>query len=155
MRVVRRTMAPVGDEQEQRAVAGVDQRIHVFGREQHNEEGGVFRSERSYGSFARTIPLPDGVITDRAEAKFENGVLEIIIPAPPEQVRRDLRVEIGARESNDGTRDDAGHRKSAAAGDRHEATPQGFGARASGDRNNPEQETAGRESDQPQTSSTT
>jgi len=62
--------------------------------EQHEEEGGVYRSERSYGSFYRSIPLPEGAMTDRAKATFSNGVLEITMPAPPEQVNRGRRLEI-------------------------------------------------------------
>jgi HSP20 family protein len=62
---------------------------------QHEEEReGVFRSERSYGRFYRAIPLPEGVIADQAKATFKNGVLEVTIPAPPEQARRGRRLEI-------------------------------------------------------------
>lgn len=63
-------------------------------REHEEEREGVYRSERSYGSFSRVIPLPEGTITDQAKASFEKGVLEITMPAPPEQVRRGRRVEI-------------------------------------------------------------
>jgi HSP20 family protein len=62
---------------------------------QHEEEReGLYRSERSYGSFYRSIPLPDGVIVDQAKATFKDGVLEITMPAPPEQARRGRRLEI-------------------------------------------------------------
>lgn len=62
---------------------------------QHEEEReGVLRSERSYGRFYRAIPLPEGVIADQAKATFKNGVLEVTIPAPPEQARRGRRLEI-------------------------------------------------------------
>ena len=63
-------------------------------REHQQERGGVFRSERSYGSFYRVIPLPEGAITDQAKATFKNGVLEIKLPAPPEQVSHGRRLEI-------------------------------------------------------------
>jgi HSP20 family protein len=63
-------------------------------REHEEEREGVYRSERTYGSFYRTIPLHEGVITDQAKATFKDGVLEITMPAPPEQVRRGRRVEI-------------------------------------------------------------
>lgn len=69
--------------------------IHGERRHEHEEErGGVYRSERSYGSFYRTVPLPEGAIADQAKASFTNGVLEITMPAPPEQVRRGRRLEI-------------------------------------------------------------
>jgi HSP20 family protein len=63
-------------------------------REHKEEREGVYRSERSYGSFSRVIPLPEGTMTDQAKATFKDGVLEITMPAPPEQVRRGRRLEI-------------------------------------------------------------
>jgi HSP20 family protein len=64
-------------------------------RYDHEEErDGVFRSERSYGSFSRVIPLPQGAIADSAKATFNNGVLEIVLQAPSLDVRRGRRVEI-------------------------------------------------------------
>jgi HSP20 family protein len=63
-------------------------------QEHQEEQEGVYRSERTYGSFLRSIPLPEGVIADQAKATFKDGVLEITMPAPPEQVRRGRRVEI-------------------------------------------------------------
>ncbi len=62
-------------------------------QEHETERAGVYRSERSYGSFCRTIPLPQGAMTDQAKATFRNGVLEITMPSPPEQTRG-RRLEI-------------------------------------------------------------
>lgn len=55
---------------------------------------GVFVSERSYGSFFRSIPLPEGVNADDINAKFSDGVLEITMPRPKEETRRGRRIEI-------------------------------------------------------------
>jgi len=63
-------------------------------QEHETDRGGVYRSERSYGSFHRTIPLPEGAMADQAKASFKDGVLEIRMPAPPEQVTRGRRLEI-------------------------------------------------------------
>jgi HSP20 family protein len=63
-------------------------------QEQETERAGIYRSERSYGSFCRTIALPEGAIADQAKATFKDGVLEIRMPAPPEQVTRGRRLEI-------------------------------------------------------------
>ncbi len=63
-------------------------------QEQESERGGIYRSERSYGSFLRTIPIPDGAMADQAKATFKDGVLEVRMPAPPEQVTRGRRLEI-------------------------------------------------------------
>jgi HSP20 family protein len=62
-------------------------------QEQQSEQGGVYRTERSYGSFYRTIELPDGAMTDQAKATFKDGVLEITMPAPPAHTRG-RRLEI-------------------------------------------------------------
>jgi len=64
-------------------------------RYEHEEErDGVFRSERSYGSFCRVVPLPDGAIVDSAKATFNNGVLEVVVQAPSFDVRRGRRIEV-------------------------------------------------------------
>jgi len=66
-------------------------------QEHETDREGVYRSERVYGSFYRTIPLPDGAITDQAKASFTDGVLEITMPAPPQSTRaRRLEITEGA-----------------------------------------------------------
>jgi HSP20 family protein len=62
-------------------------------REREEDQEGLYRSERSYGSFCRVIPLPQGAISDQAKATFRDGVLEITMPAPPHS--RGRRIEIG------------------------------------------------------------
>ncbi|MGC4084298.1 MAG: Hsp20/alpha crystallin family protein [Vicinamibacterales bacterium] len=37
-------------------------------------------TERSYGTFYRTVPLPDGVKAELAKASLHDGVLEITMP---------------------------------------------------------------------------
>jgi HSP20 family protein len=63
-------------------------------REREEEKAGVYRSERSYGSFCRVIALPQGAMTDRAKATFKDGVLEVTMPSPPESVSRGRKIEI-------------------------------------------------------------
>ncbi|HET9530704.1 MAG TPA: Hsp20/alpha crystallin family protein [Blastocatellia bacterium] len=76
-------------------------------RYEHEEnQGGVYRSERSYGSFRRLVPLPEGVNAENAEATFKNGVLEITMQAPQQQTRR-RQIEIqgeGGSEAQSQTR---------------------------------------------------
>jgi HSP20 family protein len=62
--------------------------------EQEEERDGYFRSEREYGQFYRTIPLPDGVIGESAKASFRDGVLEITMQAAPSEANRGRRLEI-------------------------------------------------------------
>jgi len=62
--------------------------------EQKEERDGFFRSERSYGSFFRAIPLPDGVSANECEARFSDGVLEISLAAPKLEGRKAKKIEI-------------------------------------------------------------
>jgi HSP20 family protein len=63
-----------------------------FEREEKNE--GVQRTERQYGLFYRSIPLPEGAKVEQAQAKFHNGVLEVTIPVPEQQSnRRSIPIE--------------------------------------------------------------
>ena len=51
--------------------------------------------ERSYGSFLRTIPLPFKADPDSVKADFDNGVLKVTIPKPPEAEQKSNRIPIG------------------------------------------------------------
>lgn len=61
-------------------------------REENNE--GYHLSERSYGSFFRSIPLPSGVDTDKANAEFKNGVLTVTLPKSQEAMSRVKKIEV-------------------------------------------------------------
>lgn len=63
-------------------------------QEQEEEREGWYRSERSYGSFYRSVPLPEGAIADSAKASFKDGVLEITLQAPPREVSRGRKVNV-------------------------------------------------------------
>ena len=69
--------------------------VHGERREEHQEEReGYYHTEREYGQFERVIPVPEGAITESAQASFKNGVLEITIQAPPAETRRGRRLDI-------------------------------------------------------------
>jgi len=62
--------------------------------EKEEKDKDFYRSERSYGRFFRQIPLPEGVKTDKANATFTNGVLEVKIPvAKTESQARKLEIK--------------------------------------------------------------
>jgi HSP20 family protein len=85
-----------GVKQEDVHVEVDDGALHIRAerRDEHQEKQSRFqRSEVMYGSFARTIPLPDGTDLDNVKACFTNGVLEITIPTPE---RRGRRIEIAS-----------------------------------------------------------
>jgi HSP20 family protein len=66
-------------------------------RREEREEGGEnqgYRSiERSYGSFYRTIPLPQKVNLDQLKAKMRDGVLEITVPLDESARARRIQIE--------------------------------------------------------------
>ena len=65
-------------------------------RDEHEDtRRGIRRFERSYGSFRRVIPLPPGANLENADARFENGVLQIEIPLQQTKSRR-LEVRSGS-----------------------------------------------------------
>jgi HSP20 family protein len=62
---------------------------------EHDERSeGVYRVERSFGSFSRAMTLPKDVDAKSISADFSDGVLEVRIPKPADP--KPHRVEIGA-----------------------------------------------------------
>jgi HSP20 family protein len=53
-----------------------------------------YRCERAYGSFYRTVPLPEGVKAEEVKATFADGVLEVSVPLPAKVEPRPTKVEI-------------------------------------------------------------
>jgi HSP20 family protein len=70
--------------------------------EHESRERGWYRIERSYGSFSRSLTLPDGVDPDSISAEFERGVLEVRIPKPEERKPRRVAIKAGAHDGNGG-----------------------------------------------------
>ena len=62
-------------------------------QENREEREGFIRSEVSYGTFYRTIPLPEGADENRVAATFRNGVLEITIPVSEREQGRKVQVQ--------------------------------------------------------------
>lgn len=63
-------------------------------REEIASQDRFFRFERRFGSFSRTIGLPQGVTEDGISAKSENGVLEVHVRKPEQPKPR--RIQIGS-----------------------------------------------------------
>jgi HSP20 family protein len=57
-------------------------------QERREDEEGFVRTERVYGQFFRSIPLPEGADPERVEAQFRNGVLEVTVPVSRREGRR-------------------------------------------------------------------
>ena len=80
--------------------------------EHEEKDGGVQRTERQYGLFYRSIPLPEGAELEHANARFQNGMLEVTIPVPQQKEnRRPIRIE-GQTKSSQASRSE-GQRQAA------------------------------------------
>jgi len=62
-------------------------------QEHEDKRDGFLRTERSYGTFYRAFPLPEGAEEDRIAASFKNGVLEISVPFSERERGRRIKVE--------------------------------------------------------------
>ncbi len=62
-------------------------------QEQQAEEKDYYCCERWSGSFFRSMTLPPGVDTNKIQATFKNGVLEIHIPKTREAIGRKIEVK--------------------------------------------------------------
>jgi len=63
-------------------------------KEAEVKEENYYRSERSYGSFARTLQLPTDVQADKVKASFKNGVLEVRLPKTEEAKTKAIKVKV-------------------------------------------------------------
>jgi len=70
--------------------------------EHEEKEGGIYRTERQYGHFFRSIPLPEGANVDQMKAKFENGLLEISVPVANPQQARQIPIESSSASTSRG-----------------------------------------------------
>jgi len=59
--------------------------LSISGARVAEETGQAQLVERPYGSFVRSLTLPQGVNSDSIEAGYQDGVLELRIPKPAEQ----------------------------------------------------------------------
>jgi HSP20 family protein len=62
--------------------------------EKKEERKGYYYNECQYGSFFRSIPLPEGSDPSNAKAEFRNGVLEVVMPGPKRPEKKGRAVEV-------------------------------------------------------------
>ena len=63
----------------------VDKTLTIAGernieKEKTDKDSGIYQQERSFGTFQRTVTLPDNVQKDKISAKYDLGVLTIELP---------------------------------------------------------------------------
>ena len=61
--------------------------------EEKVEKGNYIRQERRYGAFQRTVALPSALQADKAEAKYEDGILTLTIPKTESAKPKTIKVE--------------------------------------------------------------
>jgi HSP20 family protein len=64
--------------------------------EHEDQQEGYYRLERAFGTFSRSLTLPDGVDPDGVQAHFDRGVLEIRIPKPEQKKPKTVQITLGA-----------------------------------------------------------
>jgi HSP20 family protein len=62
--------------------------------EKEVKEKDYVRSERYYGSFHRSFSLPTGVDSQKVNASYKDGVLEITIPKREDAKSKQIKVEV-------------------------------------------------------------
>jgi HSP20 family protein len=65
--------------------------------EKEEKEKDYYRVERSYGSFTRSIPLPVEVDTDKVQATFRKGVLEITLPKSAKVIQETKKISVKSK----------------------------------------------------------
>ena len=69
--------------------------------EKEENSKGIYRLERRYGTFSRTIPLPDNCVeTEKIEASFKNGILTIKLPKAVDYKDNVKKIPILTSEKN-------------------------------------------------------
>jgi HSP20 family protein len=77
-------------------VSVTDRMLTVRGEkksEREEKEGDYHVTERSYGSFSRTVSLPATVDPDRAEASHKDGVVTITLPKTEKSKAKKIEVK--------------------------------------------------------------
>ena len=65
--------------------------------EERNTANGGSRFESGFGSFSRSIMLPDGVDEGDIQASYENGILEVVVPGVLELTEpKKIPIEVGS-----------------------------------------------------------
>jgi HSP20 family protein len=63
-------------------------------REKEVEEGRYYRFERRFGTFSRTIGLPQGVTDADVSAHYEHGVLKVHVRKPEQPKPRKIEIAV-------------------------------------------------------------
>lgn len=62
-------------------------------KEAEDEKAHVVMSERMYGTFSRTLSLPQSVDGNNVDATYNNGILKLTLPKTPDAKPRQIKVK--------------------------------------------------------------
>jgi HSP20 family protein len=72
-------------------------------RTEEVSEDRLYRFERRFGTFSRTIGLPQGVAEDQIKADYQDGVLEVHVTKPEQPKPRRIQIGGGEQKTIEGT----------------------------------------------------
>lgn len=68
---------------------------HEYSEEEKDDNGYIIHEERSFGSCSRSFYVGDDVKSEDIKAKFDNGILKLIVPNDkPHQIETNNRIMI-------------------------------------------------------------
>ena len=92
--VVKATLPGVKPEEVDITITGNTLTIRGESKQENEiKEENYIRRERRSGSFSRSVTLPGGLKSDKAEATFEDGVLTLKIPKSEEIKPKSIKVK--------------------------------------------------------------
>ena len=72
-------------------------------RTQKSSDDRFYRYERRFGTFSRSVTLPQGVNEEAIKADYKDGVLEVHVPKPQEQKPKRIQVGTSDQKTIEGT----------------------------------------------------
>ena len=77
-----------------------DEMLTIKGEKQEETEEKTkdrYVSERRYGSFRRSLPIPDSVDINKIEANFKSGVLTVTLPKSPDAEKKQKTIPVSTK----------------------------------------------------------
>jgi HSP20 family protein len=69
---------------------------------QEKSEDRLYRYERRYGTFSRTVGVPQGVTEEDISAEYKHGVLEVHVKKPEQPKPKRIQIGSGSRATIEG-----------------------------------------------------
>ena len=72
-------------------------------RAQETNDENFYRFERRFGSFSRTVGLPQGVTEESINADYKDGVLEVHVAKPEQPKPKRIEIGTGSKKTIEGS----------------------------------------------------